>query len=323
MKFWTGRRVLVTGCTGFLGYWLTTALVERGAEVTGVVRDTVSPAPFFRNRLAARINIVHGSVVDYGTVERCINEYEIDTVFHLAAQTIVGVANRSPLATFETNIKGSWVVLEACRHHPAVTRLVLASSDKAYGVHAALPYDEDFPLRGSHPYDVSKSCADLIAAAYHQTYRTPVCITRCGNLFGPGDINYNRLIPGTIRSAVNGEAPIIRSDGTAIRDYLFVHDAVAGYLALAERMDDPAIHGGAFNFGTGEPVSVTDVVWRILRVAEREDLQPVIQNAANGEIPRQYLSARRAEEVLGWRPGAPLDARLRETIAWYRGFGRG
>lgn len=319
MTFWRGRKVLVTGCTGFLGSALTAALAERGAELVGLVRDGVSRSPFFRDGLANEITVVRGTVEDYETVERCINEYEIDTVFHLAAQAIVGVANRNPMSTFETNVKGTWVLLEACRRNPSVSRVVVASSDKAYGEHDKLPYQEDAALQGRHPYDVSKSCADLIATAYHQTYKTPVCVTRCGNLFGPGDLNYNRVIPGTIRSALIGERPIIRSDGSPVRDYVYVGDIVDAYLCLAEHMDDAGLHGNAFNFGTGEPVSVVDLVRRILKVAGREDLEPVIQNNASSEIPRQYLSSKKAAERLGWRPGAPLDSRLRDTLEWYRG----
>jgi CDP-glucose 4,6-dehydratase len=318
MSFWKNRSVLITGCTGFLGYALTSELLRRGAAIVGLVRDRVSRSPFFADGLADRINIVQGAVEDYETVERAINEYAADTVLHVAAQSIVGVANRNPTSTFEANIKGTWVVLEACRRSPSVSRVIAASSDKAYGEHATLPYDESFPLQGSHPYDVSKSCADLIARAYHETYGVPVCITRCGNLFGPGDLNFNRIIPGTFRSILNDERPVIRSDGSPMRDYLFIEDAVAGYLLLAERMDDTTVAGKAFNFGTGEPVSVLDLTRRMLKVAGREDLRPDVQNTAKGEILNQYLSAELARNTLGWQPGAGLDARLAETLAWYR-----
>lgn len=310
--------MLVTGCTGFLGWWLTAELVDQGAEVVGLVRDYVPQAPFFLNGINKRISSVRGSVEDIVCVERAINEYEIDTVFHLAAQAIVGVANRNPLSTFEANIKGTWVVLEACRNSKSVSRVVVASSDKAYGDHENLPYQEDFPLQGRHPYDVSKSCADLIAISYHHTYGTPVCITRCGNLFGPGDMNFNRIVPGTIKSVLNNERPVIRSDGSPMRDYVFVGDIVTAYLILAEHMDDSSIHGRAFNFGTGEPVSVLDLTNTILSVAGREDLEPDMQNIAKAEILHQYLSSRLANEVLGWKPGATLSERLAETFAWYR-----
>ena len=267
--------------------------------------------------MSDRVDIVRGSVEQYDTIERALNEYEIDTVFHLAAQAIVGVANRNPMSTFETNIKGTWVLLEACRRSPRLSRVVVASSDKAYGRHDSLPYQEDFPLRGEHPYDVSKSCADLIALSYHHTYATPVCVTRCGNLFGPGDMNFSRIVPGTIRSVLTGSRPIIRSDGSPVRDYVYVRDVVNAYLTLAERMDDPSIHGQAFNFGTGEPVAVLDLTHRILRLAGRPDLEPVVQNNGSREIQAQYLSSERANGILGWWPGATLDQRLSETIDWY------
>ena len=318
MAFWTGRTVLVTGCTGFLGSWLTAELVARGADVVGLVRDGVWRSPFYLDGIADRVTVVRGSVEDLPAIERAVNEYEVDTVFHLAAQAIVGAANRNPLSTFEANIKGTWVVLDACRRSPKVTRIVAASSDKAYGEHQHLPYREDLPLQGRHPYDVSKSCSDLIAAAYHATYRTPVCITRCGNLFGPGDLNFNRIIPGTIRAALQGQRPVIRSDGSPVRDYVYVKDVVGAYLLLAERMDDSALHGRAFNIGTGEPVSVLDLTRKVLAAVDRLDLEPDVQNTASGEILRQYLSSDLARETLGWAPDGTLDGRLRDTVAWYR-----
>jgi CDP-glucose 4,6-dehydratase len=321
MSFWKDRRVLVTGCTGFLGWWLTADLVKKGADVVGLVRDVVPKAPFFNQGIEKQISVVRGSVEDYETVERAINEYEINTVFHLAAQAIVGVANRNPMSTFETNIKGTWVLLEACRRNPMVSRVVVASSDKAYGHHDNLPYQEDFPLQGRHPYDTSKSCADLIALTYHHTYRTPVCITRCGNLFGPGDMNYTRIVPGTMRSVIKGERPVIRSDGSPIRDYVFIQDIVDAYQILAEHMDDSSLHGLAFNFGTGEPVSVLELTKKILTVAGREDLKPEVLNNAKGEIQHQYLSSERANTLLGWHPGASLEQRLAEAYAWYRDTG--
>jgi CDP-glucose 4,6-dehydratase len=318
MRFWAGRRVLVTGCTGFLGWGMTEALVARGARTLGLVRDDEPRSQFNVLGLAEKVDVVRGNVEDYQTIERALNEYEIDTVFHLAAQAIVGVANRNPMSTFESNIKGTWVVLEACRRNRQVSRIVVASSDKAYGLHDTLPYQEDFPLRGEHPYDVSKSCADLIALSYHHTYATPVCVTRCGNLFGPGDLNFSRIVPGTIRSVLTNARPVIRSDGSPVRDYVFVRDIVSAYLMLAERMDDPALHGQAFNLGTGEPVAVLDLTHRILRLAGRPDLEPIVQNVSCGEIQAQYLSSVRANQALGWSPAAPLDQRLSETIAWYR-----
>lgn len=318
MSFWQGRKVFVTGCTGFLGWWLTEELVRQGAHVVGLVRDFIPQSPFYLKGLDKKIVVVHGSLEDEQVVERAINEHEIDTVFHLAAQAIVGVANRNPISTFESNIKGTWVLLEAVRQCSLVSRVVIASSDKAYGQHTNLPYDESFALQGNHPYDVSKSCADLIAHTYHNTYETPVCITRCGNLFGPGDLNFNRIVPGTIQSILRDQRPVIRSDGSPMRDYVFVQDIVSAYLMLAEHMDDSSIHGRAFNFGTGQPISVLDLTLELLRVANREDLQPDVQNNTSGEILHQYLSSDQAREVLGWRPGAPLSERLKESFEWYR-----
>jgi CDP-glucose 4,6-dehydratase len=278
----------------------------------------VPEARFFSDGTVDRVITVRGCMEDYDTVERAINEYEVDTVMHLGAQAIVGVANRNPMATFEANIKGTWVLLEACRRNATVKRVVVASSDKAYGEHETLPYEEHFPLQGRHPYDVSKSCADLIALTYHETYKLPVAITRCGNLFGPGDQNFNRIVPGTVRSALAGERPVIRSDGTPVRDYVYVGDIVSAYLLLAEQMEKPGIAGRAFNFGTGEPVSVLDLTRRTLAAAGRPDLQPIVENNASGEIQNQYLSSRLANDLLGWEPAANLDQRLRETADWYR-----
>jgi CDP-glucose 4,6-dehydratase len=317
MSFWRSRAVFVTGCTGFLGGHLVEQLISLGAHVVGLVRDDVVRSRFHKCRLGEHIDVVNGDVEHYETIERALNEYEVDTVFHLAAQAIVSVADRNPMSTFETNIKGTWVLLEACRRNPGISRVVIASSDKAYGHHASLPYQEDFSLSGRHPYEVSKSCADLISLAYHHTYASPVCVTRCGNLFGPGDMNFSRIVPGTIRSVLLGSRPVIRSDGTPVRDYVYVGDVAAAYIALAERMDDRAIHGQAFNFGTGEPVTVMDLTHRILRLGGRPDLAPIVRNVSRAEIHAQYLSNARAREVLGWRAGATLEERLVETIAWY------
>lgn len=319
-NFWRDRNVFVTGSTGFLGSWLTQAMVEKNAHVVALVRDTVPESQLYRFDLLDRLTIVQGSLEDYSLVNRTIAEYEIDTVFHLAAQAIVGVANRNPLSTFESNIRGTWHVLEACRQNPTVERIVIASSDKAYGNQKDLPYDEDFPLQGSHPYDVSKSCADLIAATYHNTYNLPVAITRCGNLFGGGDLNFNRIVPGTIRSVFHGERPIIRSDGSPLRDYIYVKDAVDAYILLAASLDDPSLHGQAFNFGTAKPLSVLELTNTILKLMEREDLEPRVLNEAHGEILHQYLSSDKAHRLLGWSPAASIDSGLLEAIGWYRDF---
>ncbi|MBI2851694.1 MAG: GDP-mannose 4,6-dehydratase [Chloroflexi bacterium] len=318
--FWRDRRVFVTGCTGLVGSWLTKSLVEKGAEVTGLVRDLVPRSNLNWSGFNERINIVRGDLDDYFLLERALNEYEIDTVFHLGAQTIVGIANRNPLSTFESNIRGTWNVLEACRNVSTVTRIVVASSDKAYGDQENLPYIETFPLMGRHPYDVSKSCADLISAAYHQTYGLPVCITRCGNFYGGGDLNFNRIVPGTIRAVIRNERPIIRSDGTFVRDYIYVQDAVGAYQFLAEKMDDKSIHGQPFNFSNESQKTVLEITRTILDLMCREDLQPIILNTVKGEIKHQYLSAQKAREILGWKSKYTLEDGLRETIEWYRKF---
>ncbi len=318
--FWRHQNVFVTGCTGLLGTWLTEALVDAGANVTGLIRDWVPRSRLFAETgLYTRINSVRGDVEDLPTLERALNEYEVDTVFHLAAQTIVGIANRNPLSTFHTNIEGTWNLLEACRRVPGIKRIIIASSDKAYGDQTVLPYDEDTPLAGTHPYDVSKSCADLIAKSYYVTYGLPVCVTRCGNFYGGGDLNFNRLVPGTIRSVLNGERPIIRSDGTYIRDYFYVKDGAYAYMHLAERMKE-GLYGEAFNFSNEIQVTVTALVEKITALMARPDLQPVIQGEAKHEIVHQYLSAQKARRVLGWQPRYSLDEGLAETVAWYRKF---
>jgi CDP-glucose 4,6-dehydratase len=316
--FWRDRNVFVTGGTGLLGTTLTQRLVDLGANVTGLVRDHVPQSYLVTSGFINRINVVRGSVEEYELLERVLNEYEVDTVLHLAAQTIVGTANRNPLSTFESNVKGTWSVLEACRRNPLVKRIVVASSDKAYGECEKLPYDESTPLRGQHPYDVSKSCADLIAQGYHKTFGLPVCVTRCGNFYGPGDLNFNRLIPGTIRSVLRNQAPVIRSDGSYIRDYIYVKDGAEAYLLLAERMEELKLEGQAFNFSYELQLSVVDLTRRILRLMEREDLKPRILNEARNEIRHQYLSAGKAKKVLGWKPLYDLDTGLLETIKWYR-----
>jgi CDP-glucose 4,6-dehydratase len=315
---WHGRRVFVTGATGLLGSALSEALVARGAEVTCLVRDWVPSSPLVLAGTTAHANVVRGDLLDLDLLVRAVNEYEIDTVFHLGAQTIVGTASRSPLSTFESNIRGTWNLLEACRLNARlVQRVVVASSDKAYGIHERLPYTEDAPLQGRFPYDVSKSCADLIALSYAHTYGTPVVVTRCGNLWGPGDLNYNRLIPGTIRSALLDESPIVRSDGTFRRDYFFVRDAVDAYLTLAEHMAVRPLAGQAFNFGNETPVTVLEVVETILRVMGKPSLRPVVLNEASDEIPNQYLDCTKARRVLGWTPRYPFERGLDETIPWY------
>jgi len=319
-EFWRDRSVLVTGCTGLLGNWLVAELLERGALVTGLVRDLVPQSRLYAGEWYRQINIVRGCVEDLSTVERTINEYEVDTVFHLAAQTIVGVANREPLATFETNIKGTWNILEACRRVGGVSRIVIASSDKAYGDQLVLPYSETTPLQGEHPYDVSKSCADLISRAYYVSYGLPVCITRCGNFYGGGDLNFNRIVPCTIRAALRDKPVVIRSDGTFIRDYFYAKDGVLAYLHLAEQMDRKEVLGEAFNFSNELQISVRCMVDHILKLMGKSHLEPVVLNRANNEIKHQYLSADKARKMLGWESKYPLEEGLKETIEWYKNF---
>ena len=319
-EFWQDRRVFVTGCTGLVGSWTVRALLDRGAHVVGLVRDGVAGSELVRGGLADRIDVVRGSVEDYPLVERVLAEYEVQTVLHLAAQTIVGIAQRSPLSTFESNIKGTWCILEAahrCGYRPDV---VIASSDKAYGEHRTLPYTEDAPLLARHPYDVSKACADLIALTYHHSYKLPVCVTRCGNFYGGGDLNWNRLVPGTVRSVLRGQRPVIRSDGTLIRDYFYVKDGAAAYLHLAELLAKrPDIAGQAFNFSNELQMTALQMVQLILRLMD-SPLTPDIRNEAANEIPHQYLSAAKARNVLGWKPLYDLEGALNETIEWYRNY---
>jgi len=319
MTTWRERRTLVTGATGLLGGWLVQGLLARGAHVVAIVRDLVHQSRLKTEHMVDRIDVAHGDVTDAPLVERVLAEYEIECVFHLAAQPIVAIANRSPLSTFDTNIRGTWTLLEACRLAPTVRGIVLASSDKAYGDQDVLPYDESSPLQGRHPYDVSKSAADLIAQSYWHTFGLNVTITRCGNLFGGGDLNWNRIVPGTIRSALRGERPIIRSDGRFVRDYLYVEDAVDAYLMMAESVLAGGDLGGkAVNISYEQPLSVIDIVERLLRVVGRSDLEPQILNQASNEIRDQYLDAGRAKKVLGWTPRIGLDDGLARTVAWYR-----
>ncbi len=318
--FWRDRPVLVTGCTGILGSWLTQALVAKGADVVGLVRDWAPHSQLILSGTYERIHVVRGDVADYALLERALVEYEVETVFHLAAQTIVTIANRAPLSTFETNIKGTWLLLEAARRVGTVGRLVVASSDKAYGPHTQLPYTEKAPLQACHPYDVSKACADMLTRAYAVSFGLPAVVTRCANLYGGGDLNWNRIVPGTMRAVLYGERPIIRSDGSPVRDYLYVRDAVAGYLRLAEALDDATLYGQAFNFGMDDPQSVLDIVRAIIAISDHPDLEPIILNQTSNEIQAQYLSSEKANRLLGWRPAWSLSAALRETLEWYQRF---
>jgi CDP-glucose 4,6-dehydratase len=318
--FWLDRPVFVTGATGLVGSWLVRRLIAAGADVVCLVRDWVPQSELVRAKEIEQVKVVRGDVGDEALLERILGEYEITTVIHLAAQTIVTIANRSPLSTFETNIAGTWKLLEACRRSPKVEQVVVASSDKAYGDQAVLPYREDAPLQGQHPYDVSKSCADLIAQTYAATYKLPVAVTRCGNFYGGGDLNWNRIVPGTIRSVLRGQRPVIRSDGQFVRDYFYVEDGAAAYMLLAEKMaGDPALHGQAFNFSNECQVTVQALVQNIL-ARMGAHFEPEILNQASGEIRRQYLDAGKARQTLGWQPLFTLDAGLDLTIEWYRRY---
>lgn len=320
MSFWRDRPTLVTGATGLVGSWLVKRLLAAGADVVCLVRDWVPQSELVRSGALERVKVVRGDICDQALLERALGEFEIDTVFHLAAQTIVGIANRNPLSTFETNIQGTWALLEACRRSPLARQIVIASSDKAYGEHEKLPYAETAPLEGRHPYDVSKSCADLIAKAYAVSYGSPVVITRCGNFYGGGDMNWNRIVPGTIRSVLHGERPVIRSDGNYIRDYFYVEDGAACYMLLAEQLASrPELRGEAFNFSNALQVTVLQLVDRILR-AMCSDLKPDVRNEASREIRYQFLDPNKARTMLGWEPLFSLEEGLERTITWYKEF---
>lgn len=320
-RFWLDRPVFVTGATGLLGSWLTRRLNDLGAKSVVLIRDWVPESELLQSGTSKGSTVIRGDLTDLELLERVLNEYEIRTVFHAAAQTIVGTANRGPISTFESNIKGTWCLLEAARRSTLIEQIIVASSDKAYGAHDVLPYSEEAPLQGRHPYDVSKSCADLIAQSYAHTFDLPVCITRCGNLFGGGDLNWNRLVPGTIRAVIRGEAPIIRSDGTYIRDYFYVEDAASAYVSLAEKMAaDGSITGHAFNFSNEVQLTVLEMTVKILGLLGRSDLEPIILGEAQNEIPHQYLSAEKARNMLGWRSDFSIEDGLARTIDWYRTF---
>jgi CDP-glucose 4,6-dehydratase len=318
--FWQDRPTFVTGGTGLVGSWLVRRLAEAGADVVCLVRDWVPQSELVRTGTLERVKVVRGDVRDQALMERALGEHEIDTVIHLAAQTIVGIANRNPVSTFETNVAGTWALLEACRRSPAVKQIVVASSDKAYGDQEVLPYSEDTALEGRHPYDVSKSCADLISLAYAKSYGLPVAITRCGNFYGGGDLNWNRIVPGTIRSVVRGQRPVIRSDGSFVRDYFYVEDGAAAYMLLAEKLaEDRSLAGEAFNFSNEIQLTVLELANRILD-AMGSELELDVRNEASNEIRHQYLSAAKARERLGWSPLFELDEGLRRTVAWYQDF---
>lgn len=316
-SFWQDRRVLVTGATGFLGGWLIRELNDQGAEVVALMRDGSPRSMFCSEGWDWRLPVVHGSLADLELLRRTLAEYEIQTVFHLAAQTQVGVGKADPVGTLEANVRGTWNLLEACRNAP-VRQIVVASSDKAYGASPRLPYLETHPLEGEYPYDVSKSCADLISRMYALTYGLPVCVTRCGNLFGGGDLNFNRTVPGLIMATLRNERFRIRSDGKFVRDFLYVKDAVHAYMLLARKMEeDGSLAGEGFNFSLEIKLTVLDLVYKVLDMMGRRDLEPIIENIASKEVREQYMLAEKARARLGWTPQYGLDDGLQETIAWY------
>lgn len=318
--FWRDRPTFVTGGTGLIGGWLVRRLVDAGADVVCLVRDWVPQSAVLSDSLYRSVTVVRGDLRDQELLERALGEYEIDTVVNLAAQTIVPIANRNPTSTFETNVAGTWRLLEACRRSPTVKQIVMASSDKAYGDCEKLPYDESTPLQGRHPYDVSKSCGDLISQAYATTYGLPVTVTRCGNFYGGGDLNWNRIVPGTIRSVLRGQRPVIRSDGQHVRDYFYVEDGAAAYMLLAERLaQNPALGGESFNFSIEIQTTVLELVERILKLMN-SNLEPIVKGEASHEIRHQYLSAEKARRMLEWRPTFTLDEGLERTVAWYTDF---
>jgi CDP-glucose 4,6-dehydratase len=318
MTTWRERSVFVTGAYGLLGGWLVKALLERGARVTVLKRDETTASALVLEGTERLVNVVHGDVTDAPLLERALGEYEVDTVFHLAAQAIVGVANRGPASTFETNIRGTWLILEACRH-AGVARTIVASSDKAYGAHDELPYREPFALQPRHPYDVSKAAADLIARSYWHTFGLPVAVTRFANLYGGGDFNLSRLVPEATVAALGGRAPVIRSDGSPERDFLYVEDAVAAYLAICDLLDDGRAAGEAFNAGSGRPRSVLEVVELVCRLAG-SGVEPDVRGSGTppGEIDRQWVDATKLRAAAGWEPETELEDGLGRTVAWYR-----
>lgn len=317
---WRGRRALVTGAGGFVGSWLAAALVEAGADVTVVLRDRAASNALGLHGVDDRVNTVYGSISDHDLMERALNEHEVDSVFHLAAQAIVGAANRAPVSTFDSNIRGTWTLLEACRMRSGVERVVVASSDKAYGAQPVLPYTEDMALLALNPYDASKACTDILARTYHASFGLPVAVTRMANIYGGADLNLSRLVPGTILAALAGERPVIRSDGTPLRDYLFVEDAVEAFLALSNAVRRPDVAGRAFNFGTDTPTPVLELVRGLLAASGRSDLEPDVRGVAPlaGEIDQQYLDSSLAADVLDWRYSTSREDGIARTVAWYR-----
>lgn len=322
-EFWKNRIAFVTGASGFVGANLVLGLLEKGANVICLERDETQRNSLDLLSLRERVTVVRGSVEDLPLMSRILNEYDVDAVFHLAAQALVGAANRSPVSTFESNIRGTYLLLEACRLSPTVKRIVVASSDKAYGSHEQLPYSEDFKLNAVFPYDVSKACTDLLTTSYAKTFELPVATTRSANIYGPADGNLSRIIPGTILAVLAGERPIIRSDGTPVRDFIYTTDIVAGYLLLAENIEKAS--GEAFNFGSGEPISMLELVNKIVELMGRTaDLDPeiMLSTKIKNEIDAQYLSSEKVSNRFGWRPHINIETGLANTIEWYKAHWR-
>jgi len=317
-SFWNLKNVLVTGGSGFLGSYIIEKLIAKNANVIAIIRDQIPNSRLFYENLNKNITIVQGDITDYRLIERTLNEYEIEIVFHLAAQTIVQIANRAPISTFDSNIKGSWNIFEASRNINTIERIIVASSDKAYGPKEKLPYYESDPLNAKHPYDLSKAVTDMLAQSYYSTYKLPIGITRCGNLYGGGDLNFNRIVPQTIRSIIYNQNPEIRSDGTFLRDYFFVEDAADSYIVFAENLLEKKLEGQAFNFGTGEPVSVLDLVDKIIRISKKDSLKPIIRNTAKDEIKNQYLDCNKAYKVFKWKPKYSIETGLKKSYEWYK-----
>jgi len=317
-SYWADKRVLVTGATGMVGSWLTRWLVDTGTYTVAFVSDSDPQSELIRSGYVRRCSVIQGRLENYDDVERAVNNHEIDTIFHLGAQPIVGAADRSPRHTFESNVQGTWNVLDSARVLGSlVKRIVVASSDKAYGTQPILPYTEDMSLRGTKPYEVSKSCTDLISLTYAETYQLPVTIARCGNIYGGGDLNWNRIVPGTFRSLIRNEQPVLRSDGTFVRDYLHVDDIVNAYLLLGENSDKENFRGEAFNFSDESPLTVMQIYKAICDAANCSDTEPQILNSASGEIHDQYLDSTKAHQMLGWRASVSLEEGLAKSFQWY------
>ncbi|MCX6989948.1 MAG: GDP-mannose 4,6-dehydratase [Chlamydiae bacterium] len=316
--FWRRKTVFVTGATGLVGSWLVKSLIDAEAHVVVLIRDFDPQSELIRTNLIKKVSVVQGVLEDGVSCERAISEYEVDTVFHLGAQTLVGTALRNPLLTFESNIRGTYILLEACRKAPdLIKRILIASSDKAYGSSPVLPYTEDMPLIGQHPYDVSKSCADLISLSYYHAYQMPIAVARCGNIYGGGDLNWSRLIPGTIRSLQLDQSPEIRSNGEFTRDYIYVEDVINAYMTLAENLHREDVVGTGFNFGPNRPYTVNEIVCKIQELMNKQHIPLKVLNKAVSEIKHQTLDSSKAHRLLGWEPQFSIEDSFIQTINWY------